>query len=231
MLIMNYKLVITLLVFSFISTAIWLELSASNNSENTSAHEINELKAELKALKVTLSNTIKEDHAVQQQLISKQQQIVDQQLSRQPTLSETELIGAVLTEEEIAQQETIAMEEEKLEIEAKVNYLQTEHLKEDVDEQWGPETERSLADNFVEKSPEDSILLETGCRSTFCRITIANNENADFNPHEIVGNIFSNAERFYRSTVDSSGTKITELYVSRNGHALPVNDHEDFMEN
>jgi hypothetical protein len=85
--------------------------------------------------------------------------------------------------------------------------------------------------NNLERQLRIDRLLETDCRSAFFRITIANNENTDFNPHEIVGNIFSNAEGFYRSTVDSSGTTITELYVSRSDHALPVNDHEDFMEN
>lgn len=218
---MNNKLVIfTILAFSFISSAIWLEFRSSNKSDNTTTKELNELKAELKELKLLLSSKGKEDYRLQQELKSNRHV---QPVSQQGVFLETE------TEEELAKQEKIAMEDEKLEIEATVKHLQLEHQQEDIDEKWAPEAERNLLENFSKNSLEGSTLLETNCRSTFCRITIANNANIDFNPHEIMGSNFSNSEGFYNSTVDSEGRKITELYVSRSGYNLPAYDSEDSM--
>ena len=242
---MNNKIIFTILITGFLSSAIWLGFSSSSGPDYTSKQELNDLKAELKELKSMLAKNAKGELAINKinqeleqtntqlkKIKSQQQQLAAQTGSQQDISFVAEVnenIDDTQTEEQIALQEKVILEEEALQIEATVDRLKTEFEQEDIDEKWGPEIEQNLSDNFAKNAPEGSALLETDCRSTFCRITIANNADTDFNPREVLGELFTSSEGFFNSTVDSNGKKVTELYVSRNGYNLPAANPEDSM--
>ena len=243
---MNNKIVNTILISGFLLSAIWLGFSFSNGSDNTSKQELSNLKAELKELKLMLTQNahealainkinqeLEQTHTQLQKIELQQQRIAQTGLLQESTFEAEGNKDGIepQTAEQMAMQEEFEKEQEAIQIEAMVSHLKTELEQESIDEKWGPEIEQNFSDNFAENAPEGSNLVETDCRSTFCRITIANNAETDFNPREILGELFTSSEGFFNSTVDDSGKQITELYVSRDGYNLPADNLENSMEN
>jgi hypothetical protein len=233
---MKNKLIISTLVLVFFLSTFWINSSSTNQPSSISKQEFNNLKAELEKLKLILSNNVvgkfEQTNSQLQKIKLEQQKLAALSGPLPGVTNEYDVSGIIdssQTVKQIALQEKIAMEEEAIKTEAKVDHLKTELDQENIDEEWGPEIEQTLSDKFGENAPEGSSLLETDCRSTFCRITIANNADTEFNPREILGDLFTNSEGFYNKSVDSNGKQITELYVSRNGYNLPAIDTENSM--
>jgi len=228
---MNKKLIASTLILGFILCFLWIELGSPRQPNTTiSKQEFDSLKLELENLKLMLSHNeagkLKQTSFQSQAIQASQQQpanhsdplsVINKEYNINDNIGNTSK-----TVEQIALQEKIAMANEAIEIETKLEYLKTELDQEVIDEQWAPEIEQKLSDQFAESAPDDSNLLETDCRSSFCRITIENTANAEFNPREILGDLFTSSEGFYNKTVDNNGKIITELYVSRNGYNLPT---------
>ena len=235
---MNNKIVNTILISGILLSVIWLGFYSSSESDNSSNQELTDLKAELKTLKSMLTqnanealtinkiNQKLEKTHIQLQKIKSEQQLLAQTGLQDDNALDAEYNDEPQTMEQMALQEEIAKEQETIQIETTVNFLKTELEQESIDEQWSLEIEQNFSDNFAKNAPEGSTLLETDCRTTFCRITIANNIDTDFIPDEMMGELFTTSEGFFNSTVDSDGKKITELYVSREGYNLPGENPE-----
>jgi len=94
--------------------------------------------------------------------------------------------------------------------------------QEGIDTNWSAEAEQNLWDKFDGQKLQDTSLLAADCRSTFCRITFRNNGGSNINPSLIMIDAFPESESFFSSTIDGSGSKITEFFVSRNNQHLPA---------
>lgn len=235
---MNNKLIFAISTTGILTSVFWVGINAMNKTEIENTPEIAALKNELETLKqwvahqpdinqkiAQLNQALEQSESQLKQIKFKGQNVLASSEPRETKFidegNNLSVDSAQETENILAEQQ-LAIEAEKVEIEARVTHLKQELIRQNVDKDWSPQTEATLVNNFADHSIEGTSLLETDCRSTYCRVVIENKSDSDFNPREILGdNVFTDSEGFYNSTVDSNGNKITELFVSRNGFNLP----------
>lgn len=102
---------------------------------------------------------------------------------------------------------------------------------ESYDDVWANDRTQQLTELFSQHSPVGNELVQTDCRSTFCRIDISHvddqAEQAFINEMIASQQFIDDGEQgSYQRQVDSNGAIRTVFYSAREGHRLPASDQD-----
>ena len=95
---------------------------------------------------------------------------------------------------------------------------------EPVDRQWGPATERMIADALARPLFKGSKLLDATCHSTLCRFEVAHDTEAD--RRRFAGTLPSRLPSLPSGSMRNAegNERKTIVYVAREGHHVPRDD-------
>ncbi|MGH8593313.1 MAG: hypothetical protein ACREV3_05505 [Gammaproteobacteria bacterium] len=120
--------------------------------------------------------------------------------------------------------ETIAAEEEKREVEERMQALESSLQNEPLDSDWSPQAREQITEVFASKELAETSLEHIECRSTLCRVEVEHDDlrkRREFElwfPFKVAEILPRIAMRYVENDNGSSGTII---YLAREGHRLP----------